>query len=66
MAGAWIRRLSPVLAGVALVLMIHGDFVLSVLFALLFFVAYVGSDWRVFGGRPPAAESRAAQEDEDG
>lgn len=64
MAGAWIRRLSPALAGVALVLMIHGDFVLSVVFALLFFAAYVGSDWRVFVGRPPAPPAPARKDDD--
>ena len=53
----WIRRTSPVLAGVALVLMLHGDYLLSVLFAILFFFAYVGSDWRFLIGRRPAPET---------
>lgn len=50
----WIRRTSPFLAGVALILMIHGDYVLSVVFAILFFFAYVGSDWRFLTGKHPA------------
>ena len=61
---SWIRRISPFFAGVALILMIHGDFVLSVLFAVLFFVAYVGSDWRFLVGRHPATE-RAREDDEE-
>ena len=57
----WIRRLSPFLAGVALILMLHGDYVLSVLFAILFFVAYVGNDWKFLFGRDPAI----ARDDEE-
>jgi hypothetical protein len=53
----WIRRTSPALAGVALVLMLHGDFVLSVVFAILFFFAYVGSDWRFLIGHRPAPKA---------
>ena len=61
----WIRRTSPALAGVALVLMVHGDFVLAVLFALLFFFAYVGSDWRyLIGHRPTPEQARADDEDQ--
>jgi hypothetical protein len=66
----WIRRTSPALAGVALVLMLHGDFVLSVLFAVLFFFAYVGSDWRfLIGHRPtpehvPADDTRPEEDDD--
>ena len=61
---AWIRRTSPFLAGVALILMVHGDYILSVAFAVLFFVAYVGSDWKFLFGRDPAVE-RAREEDEE-
>ena len=40
----WIRRMSPFLAGVALILMVHGDYLLSIVFVVLFFIAYVGDD----------------------
>jgi hypothetical protein len=59
----WIRRISPFFAGVALILMLHGDYVLSVAFAVLFFVAYVGSDWRFLFGRHPAQEVAKDEED---
>ena len=61
---AWIRRTSPFLAGVALILMVHGDYLLSILFAVLFFVAYVGDDWKYLFGRDPATQ-RARDDDED-
>ena len=61
---AWIRRTSPFLAGVALILMVHGDYLLSILFAVLFFVAYVGDDWKFLFGRHPATE-RARDDEED-
>jgi hypothetical protein len=60
----WIRRTSPALAGVALVLMLHGDYVLSVLFALVFFFAYVGSDWRYLIGQRPTPEHGRADDEE--
>jgi hypothetical protein len=50
----WVRRLSPALFGVALVLMLHGDMVLALLCAVLFFVVYVGASWNT----PPARRRR--------
>jgi hypothetical protein len=63
-AGRWIRRTSPALAGVALVLMLHGDFLLSVVFAILFFFAYVGSDWRFLIGQRPRPEHSRPDDEE--
>ena len=60
----WVRRWSPFLAGVSLILLLHGDHVLAVLFAALFFIAYVGSDWRFLTGRHPAMQ-RARDDDEE-
>jgi hypothetical protein len=61
---AWIRRTSPFLAGVALILMVHGDYLLSILFAVLFFIAYVGDDWKFLFGHDAATERARDEEDE--
>ena len=40
----WIRRLSPVLLGGALVLMLHGDQLAAFALAVAFFLVYVFAD----------------------
>ena len=45
MIATWARRFAPVLFGVALVLMLHGDALLALLAAIAFFAVYVGASW---------------------